>query len=121
LPIHIIDDEAVITEVLSAILCEHSEHILTFESAEAYLEYINSNQYHEPKLIITDVLMDGMSGFELIQIIRAKDPTVRIIVMSGFYDYNKGLPDNLNIHGTLSKPFDMKEIQSMVSDVLAQS
>jgi len=121
MPIHIIDDDAVITEVLSSILASEAETIICFQSAEAYITHMNSDHFHEPKLILTDVLMDGISGFELVKCIRKNISDAKIIVMSGFYDYTAGTPDGLNIDGTLCKPFDIEELLSMVSRLLPKS
>jgi len=118
--IHIIDDEAIITEILSSILSTYSNSILCFKSAEAYLAHMQLKHYDEPRLIITDVIMPGISGLELVEIIRDKQSTSKIIVMSGFYDYSTCKPSTLGVDGTLSKPFQIQALQTMVSDILEQ-
>jgi len=119
--IHIIDDEAVITELLSSILSTYSRSILCFQSAEAYLTHMNSTQYREPRLIITDVVMKGISGFELVKIIRDNKLNAKIIVMSGFYDHRSNNPTELGIDATLCKPFNIEELQNLVSNMLPGS
>lgn len=119
--IHIIDDETIITEILSSILSTYSASILCFESAEAYITHMHSEHYDEPRLIITDVIMHGISGLELVKVIRAKQSTSKIIVMSGFYNYGSCNPSTLEVDGTLSKPFQINELQTMVSNMLKKT
>ncbi len=116
-----IDDDVVITEVLSSILSTKAEIIICFESAKAYITHMNSNHFHEPKLILTDVLMDGISGFELVKFIRKKSSDVKIIVMSGYYGHTSGTPDGLHIDATQCKPFDIEDLLSLVSRLLQKT
>jgi len=118
--IHIIDDEAVISEILSSALSEHSKSIRCFQSAEAYLTHMQSTHYREPRLIITDVVMNGISGFELVRHIRNNKLKARIIVMSGFFhDPHSYNPTELGIDAILCKPFNMDELQTIVSNIIA--
>ena len=119
MPIHIIDDEVVITECLSSLLRSHSDKISCFHSAEEYLTYMESEGYVEPRLIITDVRMGGMDGFELIKTVRENGSTAKTIVMSGFHGYNK-FPEQY-FDDFLVKPFDIERLQLMVSQLLADS
>lgn len=119
MPIHIIDDEKVITEVLTNILRFHSDQISCFHSAEEYLTHMNSDCYVEPRLIITDVGMGGMDGFELIKTVRTNGSKAKIIVMSGFYGHNKFAEQDFD--GFLAKPFDLELLQSMVSQALSNA
>jgi DNA-binding NtrC family response regulator len=119
MPIHIIDDETAITEVLTDILRFHSDYIACFHSAEEYLTHVNSDDYVEPRLIITDVRMGKMNGFELIKTVRANGSKAKIIMMSGFYSHDKFAEQDFD--GFLAKPFDPELLQSMVSQVLSNS
>jgi two-component system response regulator YesN len=119
MPIHIIDDERSITEVVAAVLRFHSDRISCFHSAEEYLLHMDSDDYVEPRLIITDVRMGKMDGFELIKTVRANGSKAKTIVMSGFYDHNKLSEQNFDAF--LAKPFDPELLQLMVSQVLSNS
>lgn len=119
MPIHIIDDEITITDVLSDVLSLHSDQISCFHSAEEYLLHIGSDRYVEPRLIITDVRMGKMDGFELIKTVRANGLKAKTIVMSGFHNYINSAEQGFD--GILSKPFDIDLLQSMVSQVLLDS
>lgn len=74
-------------------------------------------------LVVTDLIMPGVEGVELILALRRAHPGVRIIAMSGG---GHNLPDiylNLARLGgamrTLAKPFPLEELRRAVEDCLA--
>lgn len=73
-----------------------------------------------PALILTDVVMPGMSGRALVDRLRASVPGVKVIFMSGYAD------DKLAEGGILGadirflqKPFSMGDLAAMVKTALA--
>ena len=74
----------------------------------------------EIHLLITDVVMPGMSGLELSKKITAKMPQTKLLFMSGYTAdiiTNHGiLADNLNF---LQKPFSINELAEKVREVLS--
>jgi CheY-like chemotaxis protein len=76
----------------------------------------------ELKLILTDLMMPGMNGETLVRLVRAADPAVRLILMSGDVGVN-GQDAALSalVHGMLEKPFTMAAIlRSMDRALVAQ-
>jgi CheY-like chemotaxis protein len=55
-------------------------------------------------LVLTDVEMPGMNGLELAREIRARDPRLPIVYMSGFVGDHEG--EAVTPNDTLMKPFD---------------
>ncbi|NWF38196.1 response regulator [Mariprofundus sp. NF] len=117
MPIHIVDDEALITEFLSKALRQHSNQISCFQSGIDYLSHLHSDDYVEPRLIITDVRMPGIDGFELIKRIRASQSNVKIIVMSGYHNLPES-PQETTCH-TFEKPLNVKNLLAIVSQTLS--
>ena len=111
--IHIIDDEPSITEMLSNLLSRHSDQRLCFESAEEYLLYMHSDDYIEPEIIITDIMMGGMNGFDLIKEIRKHHTAVKIIIMSGYYHQHTAVEQNFDAF--IAKPFNINAFITTVS------
>ncbi|GAV20869.1 nitrogen regulation protein [Mariprofundus micogutta] len=117
MPIHIIDDKPEISEVLSLALEAHSEQIACFYSAEEYLAHTQSETYFEPKLLISDVRMGGMDGFELIRTLQRNGLKAKVIIMSGFHDRHELCHHNSCYF--LDKPFNINELSSLVGKVIA--
>jgi len=116
MPIHIVDDEVSIAECVAEILGEYDDEIQCFSSAEDYLLHAASDDYVEPKLIISDVRMSGMDGFELIKTLQSNGLKAKVMIMSGFSKYSQQ-----SYHGIdymLSKPFYPDKLLVAVSQLL---
>jgi CheY-like chemotaxis protein len=76
----VVDDERLITDTLAAILAEHG-----FITAVAYSgeEGLEAALKMRPNIVVTDVLMPGMTGIEMaIRIAQSLDAT-RVVLLSG--------------------------------------
>ena len=71
-------------------------------------------------LIVTDVVMPGLSGKELVERLRALRPEVKVIYMSG---YNSSLLASGKKFGSevvfLQKPFRPAELSQTIKEILA--
>jgi CheY-like chemotaxis protein len=67
----VVDDERINREILSRMLSRHGHDVLTAESGEAALERLEEQL---PDLVLLDVIMSGMSGFEVLKVIRSRYP-----------------------------------------------
>jgi CheY-like chemotaxis protein len=65
-------------------------------------------------LLLTDVVMPGMTGQELIRELSAERPGLQVVFMSG---YHQGAP--IDPRRFVAKPFDRATLLSTVADVLA--
>src|SRR6266446_4719346 len=118
----IIDDDAVTRTVVRAIL-ESVGHIVS-EAADGYagLAAYNSNQ---PELVITDILMPGKDGIETIRELRATNPEIKIIALSGDVHFDgPSILEAARLLGAnrvLEKPFRNDQLVKLVKDVLTCS
>ncbi len=117
MPIHIIDDDPVIRKVLRAIASLHTNRCAIFESAEKYLAYIHSDTFVEARLIITDVMMPGMSGLELVRTLRSLGLASKIIVISGNFPEHTEAP-HPSVCCMMHKPFDIRRMQTIIAIML---
>jgi two-component system cell cycle sensor histidine kinase/response regulator CckA len=79
-------------------------------AADALAYYASHSQ--EIDLVLTDCVMPGMSGIELAKKLRAMNPTVKILCMSG---YPKGALDEIEF---LAKPLTPVSLLAKVGEVL---
>lgn len=76
----VVDDETVIATTLAMILRKAGFEAHAFFSGE---EAVDSFDKLQPDLLITDVVMPGMTGIEAAIITRNKLPTCKILLFSG--------------------------------------
>jgi len=112
------EDEAPVRAVARHVLERHGYNVLEAPSAEAALDLARrySGDIH---VLLTDVVMPGLSGPDLARQLVALRPAVRVIYMSGYTD------DAITRHGVLEpglayvqKPFTPEAIARKVREVL---
>src|SRR5512140_418551 len=76
----VVDDDASIREVSTAILTDEGYEVLTAEDGIHALEVLPQ---FGADLVITDLRMPRMSGFDLLKIMRERFPRLPVIAVSG--------------------------------------
>lgn len=112
----VVDDERVIRELCEKVLREY--HVLQAGSgAEALQIY----QKEHCDLILTDVMMPGGSGIDLLSQVKALDPNAVVIIMTGFSQkeivlnaLKEGADDFIN------KPLNLLQLRTSVEKSLAK-
>jgi CheY-like chemotaxis protein len=78
----IVDDEVTIRSTLSQILSEFGHSVRV---AADGLSALSEMGREVPDILLSDLNMPGMSGFELLTVVRRHFPTIRVIAMSGAF------------------------------------
>jgi signal transduction histidine kinase len=72
-----------------------------------------------PRLLVTDVAMPGMDGFELAARLREGSPHLRVLFMSGYYEQGGASPGGaVSPRDVLAKPFQPEELLRRVRAAL---
>jgi DNA-binding NtrC family response regulator len=109
----VIDDETAISRLLSMALSRKGYHVDTADSGEEGIKKLQSDEYH---LVITDMLMDKMSGEKVLEKVRElKGDSIPVIAMSG----TPWLMDGHQFDAVLPKPSSLKTIFEMVQNVIS--
>lgn len=95
----VVDDELSIRTSLSLLLGEIGYSVITAEDGFSALA---SLRHEIPDILISDLYMPGMTGFELTSVVRRRFPQVRTIAMSGAYSSNQAP------HGIAAEAFFQK-------------
>jgi CheY-like chemotaxis protein len=78
----VVEDDTQLRILLSAILTKRGYRVRTAEDGFAALEQMRGDM---PDLILSDLYMLGMSGFELLSVIRRRFPEVTVVAMSSAF------------------------------------
>lgn len=117
----LVDDDSHILNVFSEFLKQDGYQVDTANDGDlAIKQYLNAR--HD--LIITDLFMPRVPGYELIENIRQGFPDVKIIAMSGGAPrgqtaYNLASVDKLGVQASLRKPVTRDTLLETVKTVLA--
>lgn len=114
----VVEDEAEVLKVVQRALAAKGYDVLT---APGPMEALDLSQAHPRRidLLLTDVMMPGMSGPDLARTLSATRPDMRIIFMSGFSA--DLLTETMRMEakaGFLPKPFTIAKLTGLVRDVL---
>ena len=112
----IVDDESTIRALLRQAL-EYGGHDVT--EASDGLEGLERCRSVRPDLVLTDLVMPELSGFELIALLRREFPSTAIIAISGSSPRELEQARQLGAFYTFSKPFDLWDLMATV-DTLCQ-
>jgi DNA-binding NtrC family response regulator len=110
------DDDAVIREGLRRILSAEGYQVETVSNGRAALERLEQERF---KLLITDLKMPGMSGLEVLQSLRACQPELPVVLITGYAAIDNAVEAMKNgATDYLSKPFANEEIVSKVKNAM---
>lgn len=112
-----VDDSPSMRMLLKAALVAQGYDI---EVAEDGVEGLSRMEELRPDLLITDINMPRMDGFELIEAVRARDEfrSVPILVLSTeFSDEKKARAREAGATGWITKPFDADKISAAIRRV----
>jgi len=114
----LVEDEAELREILEQYLSSQGYTVISASDGQACLAACRGRAPFPP-LLITDVVMPGMSGRALADTLRAEVPSIKVLYMSGYTD------DALLRHGILpndtqfmQKPFALHELATRAREIL---
>jgi two-component system response regulator AtoC len=114
----VVDDVDTIARVYARFLERQGYEVrIAFNGDDALVEWDRFG----PDLVISDIRMPKMSGFELASKIRKKEPKQKIILMTGYADEAEVLEQQKS-HGFpfFTKPADLQTtVSKIVEDVLS--
>ena len=121
--IWIIDDDQSMRWVLEKTLVNNGYQVTAFESGSVALASFKRVSLEErPNLVITDVRMPGINGFELMKQIKNISPQTPIIVMTAYTDLDTTLQTfEEGAFEYLPKPFDIDDALDLVARACEQS
>ncbi len=113
----IVDDEKNYLLVLKELLGEEGYEVITAQSAT---EALSIFQEMELDLVITDMKMPGMSGMELLSLLKEKDLHLPVIMMTAYGTVEKAVEAmKKGSYDYIIKPFDNEILKKTVVKALA--
>ncbi len=113
----LVDDEEGVRKLVSAVLSNGGYTVIEAANGSAALTIYEKNS-HKIDLVLTDVVMPQMNGFELGRYIAEKNPDLRVLYMSGYRDSAISSAPGEPQKAFLNKPFTPDILLAKVREVL---
>ena len=118
--IQVVDDDFDILNVIKMYLQRVGLNVFGFTDPNLALEHfrINCKDYI---LVVSDIRMPGMNGFEFVRKVREISPAINVLLMSAFEVNSTELSIGLGgakIEGFIQKPISLRKLSSIVQKQL---
>jgi CheY-like chemotaxis protein len=115
----VVDDEAAVRELLVDILETDGYEVTIAENGEQALKEFEQKSF---KAVFTDVGMPGMSGWELARIIRERNATIPLAVITGWGEsVSSNDQEAARVNWVVSKPFAVDRISEIGMEIAERS
>jgi DNA-binding NtrC family response regulator len=123
--IMVVDDERDILSIVKRGLESKKRfQVETFIDAESALESLKENSDNYYDLVLTDIRMPKINGFELYRRIKEGNPHMKIVFITAFEinkdEFNKVIP-SLDVIDFISKPVSMSTLITKLNSILNHS
>jgi len=105
----VVEDAPAIRDILRSVLVEAGHEVITAVDGADGLRIFREHRWD---LVITDLQMPQMNGEEMTAAIKAEDPEIPVIMVTG----SQGIVQNLGVfYAFIAKPFRGKELIEIVA------
>jgi DNA-binding NtrC family response regulator len=116
----IVDDEYDIVNLIKRSLEVNGRRVCAFTDAFVAVNHFNSDVRDHHSIVISDIRMPGMNGYEFVKKTKEIDKKVKTILMSAFEindrEFHNLLPD-IKVDAFLQKPFHIQQLNEVVEKI----
>ncbi len=110
----VVDDQKDFRDILSFALKANGFYVLEAGSADEALQVFQKQQVD---VLITDYLMPGKSGAELVRNLRTKKILTPVFFITGYSECPRQELIDLKVNATIFKPFDTEEVVTQIKSL----
>ena len=112
------DDETRITKLVSLALTSEGFRVIAASSGE---EALSRAEEMRPDIVLLDIVMGGLSGIEVMRLLRERRPVPVILLTAKGSTSDKARGLDLGADDYVAKPFDLDELAARVRAVLRRT
>jgi DNA-binding NtrC family response regulator len=113
----VVDDEDALRNVLSSELQSEGYSVVSAADGD---EAISTLQQKTFDLVLLDIKMPRVDGFEVLRFIKEKYPKTKVIMLTGFADLKNAIESKkLGAEDFVSKPYDLVDLLTTIERVLS--
>jgi len=114
----VVDDEDALRSVLSNELISAGYEVATAADGDEAVSKVQNKKFD---LVLLDIKMPGMDGFDVLKFIKKTFPAMKVIMLTGFADLKNAIESKK--HGAedfVSKPYDLVDLLTTIERVLSE-
>jgi DNA-binding NtrC family response regulator len=112
----VVDDEEALRTVLSSELTTEGYDVRAAADGQEAISELEKGAFD---LILLDIKMPRMNGFEVLKYVKEKHPRTKVVMLTGFADLKNALESKkLGAEDFVSKPYDLVDLLTTIERVL---
>jgi CheY-like chemotaxis protein len=113
----VVDDAPVVATSFNRVRSQKGYVVVTAENAQEALSKVQEGEYD---VVFTDIKMPGMSGIEVAERVRANQPWLPVVIITGYgTEENEARAEAAGVSAFLSKPLSPEMIMGTTEMTLA--
>jgi PAS domain S-box-containing protein len=116
----VVDDEAMLRQMVSRVLKKEGFFVLEAEDGQEAIE-IYQREQHRIDLVILDLTMPRLSGQDAFRIMRQMNPEVKVLFTSGYAEEQISSEEKQSIMGFIEKPYRLTEVVRIIREIFHSS
>jgi DNA-binding NtrC family response regulator len=114
----VVDDEDALRTVLSGELVSEGYDVRTAADGDDAISHLQKESFD---LILLDIKMPRMNGFEVLKSVKEKYPRTKVVMLTGFADLKNAIESKkLGAEDFVSKPYDLVDLLTTIERVLSE-
>jgi len=114
----VVDDEDALRTVLSGELASEGYEVRAAADGDEAVTEMGKTNFD---LVLLDIKMPRMNGFEVLKFIKEKHPKTKVVMLTGFADLKNAIESKkLGADDFVSKPYDLVDLLTTIERVLSE-
>jgi DNA-binding NtrC family response regulator len=114
----VVDDEDALRTVLSSELLNEGYEVRSASDGDEAITEIQKTPFD---LVLLDIKMPRMNGFEVLKFIKESHPKTKVVMLTGFADLKNAIESKkLGADDFVSKPYDLVDLLTTIERVLSE-
>ncbi|HLX11361.1 MAG TPA: response regulator [Bacteroidota bacterium] len=114
----VVDDEEALRTVLSSELASEGYVVDTASDGDEAITTLTGKTFD---LVLLDIKMPRVDGFEVLKFIKKNSPVVKVIMLTAFADLKNAIESKkLGAEDFISKPYDLVDLLTTIERVLSE-
>lgn len=116
----VVDDDEEIRLIAEYTIQQMGYHVITAAGPQEALDIIERSR---PDIVLTDALMPKIDGRQLCRLIKAADPSIKVVIMTALYRSSRYRVEAMNTYRAdeyLAKPIDFAHLHQVLGHLSAR-